>query len=424
MGIKAVNRFAQKVFYGASLLLAFTIPLAKHAIPTILCFLCVSWFFDDSLPQKWKNIKKNKSILVFISLYLLYLIGLFYSDNMRYGIDDVFLKVPMLLMPLLYLSLEKEKESKFFQHILIAFISGSFIGTLISYTHSAVLFTSSHDIFDFYYATLAWFMHPSYFAMHLNFCIIALLWMLVTKNTIIIKYRWVAVFLIFYFSVFIVFLNSKLGLLFLGLIYLYSIYFFIRQKKYILSASLLMGVVISVVFIVHNFAGITNRIVSAGETVKNFKNLDKASGDGTVERIMIWKVSAKIISDNLIAGVGTGDVKDVLLENYQKYGIKGAYEKKLNAHNQFLQTFIALGLPGIFLLVFMFAYPFYFSWKRRNLLYAFFLLLMVINLLVESMFETQAGVIFYTFFNAILFSEFSKKNFRPIDNNTESLNLT
>jgi len=413
---KEVNKIGQRVFYGATLLLAFTIPLVKHAIPTILFIICVAWFFDGSLKQKLQNIIKNKSIMVFISLYLLYLIGLLYSDNMQYGIVDVVLKVPMLLMPLLFLSLQPKKESEFFQHILMAFISGSFIGTLISYTHSAILFTSSHDIFDFYYSTLAWFMHASYFAMHLNFCIISLLWLLITKNNIIIKYRWVAVFLIFYFSVFIVFLNSKLGLLFLGLIFLYSIYFFIRQKKYVLSASLLLGVLISVAFIIHNFAGITNRIISAGQTVKNYKNLDKASDDGTVERIMIWKVSGKIISDNLISGVGTGDVKDVLLQNYQKYGIKGAFEKKLNAHNQFLQTFIALGLPGILLFLLMFIYPFYFSWKRRNLLYAFFILLMVINLLVESMFETQAGVIFYTFFNAVLFYELSGNDLMFIKN--------
>jgi len=388
----AVNKIAQKVFYGASLLLALAIPLVKHAVPSILALICISWLFDGSLSQKWQNIKRNKSILIFIAIYVLYLIGLSYSTNFKYGVEDVWLKIPFLLLPFIYLSVEQKKDSNFFQHILMVFIAGNFIGTLISYTHSAILFASSHDVFDFYYSTLAYLLHPSYFAMHLNFCIIALLWLLITKNALVVKYRWAAIFLIFYFSVFIVFLNSKLGLLFLGLIYLYSIYYFIKRKKYILSISLILGVVISVAFIIHYFAGITNRIVSAGETVSNYSNLDKSSTDGTVERIMIWKVSLKIIADNMITGVGTGDVKDVLLENYQKYGIKGAYEKRLNAHNQFLQTFIALGLPGILLFLFMFVYPVYYSIRKKNLLYVFFILLVMINLLVESMFETQTGV--------------------------------
>jgi len=147
----------------------------------------------------------------------------------------------ILVATFIYLSIEQKKDSNFFQAYSDGFIAGNIIGTLISYTHSAILFTSSYDVFDFYYSTLAYLLHPSYFAMHLNFCIIALLWLLITKNAVILKYRWAAIFLIFYFSVFIVFLNSKLGLLFLGLIYLYSIYFFIKQKKYILSISLILG---------------------------------------------------------------------------------------------------------------------------------------------------------------------------------------
>ena len=402
------NNFSQKAFIWLSFLMAFAIPLKRQAIPPIVLLLFISWLFESSFKQKWQNLKTNKNILIFISLYFVYLIGLLYSDNMSYGFIDVQLKFPLLLFPILYLSSESVKKTNFINFVLIAFILGNFIGTLISIVHSFVLYSNSHDLFDFYYNTLAYFIHPSYYAIHLNFCIIALLWLILTKNDIILKFKKVAFILILFFSVFIVFLNSKIGILFLGIIYLYSIYYFIKLKKYFLSISLVLLIILSVFVIVRNFPGITNRIVSATEVLSKYNNIEKKSVDGTAERIMIWKTSIEIISDNLFFGVGTGDVKDILLSKYKENNTQGAYEKKLNAHNQFLQTTISLGLVGFIIIIFMFIYPLIYSIKNKNLLYYYFILLVAMNFLVESMLETQTGVTFYAFFNTLLFFEISK----------------
>jgi hypothetical protein len=65
---------------------------------------------------------------------------------------------------------------------------------------------------------------------------------------------------------------------------------------------------------------------------------------------------------------------------------------------------MTLGLPGIATLLLMLILPMIAAFRNRYFLYFVFLLLFSLNILSESMFEIQAGVIWYAFFNIVLFS--------------------
>ena len=79
----------------------------------------------------------------------------------------------------------------------------------------------------------------------------------------------------------------------------------------------------------------------------------------------------------------------------------GALEHKLNAHSQFLQTGIALGIPGLSALVAMLLVPLSLR-RNRFILFISLTVIMTLNFLVESMLEVQAGVIFYAYFSSLL----------------------
>ena len=147
---------------------------------------------------------------------------------------------------------------------------------------------------------------------------------------------------------------------------------------------------------------VTNRITSSVQALKSNKN-DVNTADGTVQRMEIWKISLEIIKENFLIGVGTGDVKDELLKHYEEKGMSFAKHYNLNAHGQYFQTFITLGFFGFISLILLFIIPFFQSFKNRNIIYFSFLVIVAFNILVESMFENQAGVVFYTFFNSFLF---------------------
>jgi O-antigen ligase len=102
-------------------------------------------------------------------------------------------------------------------------------------------------------------------------------------------------------------------------------------------------------------------------------------------------------------GVGTGDISDVLVENYRREGLYDLADTELNPHNSFLQIALAQGIPALLVFLFSLAYSSWVTVQRKDWLYAFFLISIVLNFMVESMLEKQSGVIFFAFFNVFLF---------------------
>jgi O-antigen ligase len=175
-----------------------------------------------------------------------------------------------------------------------------------------------------------------------------------------------------------------------------------RQRNVFRGLGLLILTLILVWAGLHMFSGTSARVAASSKTLAG--TAPPETSKSTSDRVEIWKVSFEIIKSNLWFGVGTGDVKDRLIEQYQEKNIEHALEFRLNAHNQYLQTFLTLGLPGIAALVLMLILPMIEAFRRRFYLYFIFLLVFSVNILPESMLEEQAGVVWYTFFNCVLFS--------------------
>ena len=152
-----------------------------------------------------------------------------------------------------------------------------------------------------------------------------------------------------------------------------------------------------------NVFSVTAKRLSAAQGTINSEKIENNTSESTAERLLIWKSSLSIIKHNFLFGVGTGDVKDRLMAEYKKRYISNAYLHRLNAHNQYFQTFIAIGFFGFIILIVSLVFPAFVSIKNRNILYLLFLFLISFNFLFESMLERQAGVVFYAFFNSLMF---------------------
>jgi hypothetical protein len=57
--------------------------------------------------NKWQKIRSNKVFILFAGIYLLHLIGLLWSTNYHYGFQDLKIKTPLLLLPLIIVSSAK-----------------------------------------------------------------------------------------------------------------------------------------------------------------------------------------------------------------------------------------------------------------------------------------------------------------------------
>jgi O-antigen ligase len=129
---------------------------------------------------------------------------------------------------------------------------------------------------------------------------------------------------------------------------------------------------------------------------------DAATDQSSALRVLVWDVATDLIAAHPIAGTGTGDIKDELVEAYTRRGFVHAAEERLNAHSQFLQTAATLGLPGLMLLVLLLGIPLIHTIRMRDHVATVLLLSSTLNWAVESMLEVQAGVVFFSFFALLL----------------------
>lgn len=93
-------------------------------------------------------------------------------------------------------------------------------------------------------------------------------------------------------------------------------------------------------------------------------------------------------------------------ENLATYlNINVLIESDCNAHNQFADTIIAIGIFGLLLYLSMFIMPIYLWIKNKQFDIVFFTLLFIIafNSLFESIMERQMGIMFFVFFYFLLF---------------------
>lgn len=82
-----------------------------------------------------------------------------------------------------------------------------------------------------------------------------------------------------------------------------------------------------------------------------------------------------------------------------------AINDESNAHNQFSDTIIAVGILGLLLLLVFFFMPVYIWMKNKNFDIVLFSLLFIVafNSLFESVLERQMGIMFFVFFYYLLF---------------------
>jgi O-antigen ligase len=385
--------------YNLPLIIAFFLPFGiNYAIFIIVWLIC--FFAFDDVKIGMKRMLQNKWTYVLFGFFLVHTFGYFFSINKLDALNAIEIKLSFLALPILFFGTSFNDLQ--IKKIVISFVSGCVIVSAINLFRACYLYFFQ-DFNAFFYSEFSYFMHPSYFAMYLVFSELIILlfypkWLAHLSNNSV-KIGFMSV--VFLTTIFLC--SSKMGLItaFLLIPFTFSIILFNSGYKKLIIG-LVLGLVVVIGIAYKLFPTPFERIEQAFKVTSSVENIDKVDAESTAVRILIWKESIKIIKDNLLFGTTAGDVNDVLVESYEREGLTGALRKKLNAHNQFLQTFIGTGILGFGLLLLITIGSMIFGLVRKNYLLALFSILMIFNFLVESMLQAQAGFIFFVFFFCIL----------------------
>lgn len=147
---------------------------------------------------------------------------------------------------------------------------------------------------------------------------------------------------------------------------------------------------------------ISNRIYTIIWEYEKMKYEQSADGHSVTQRFIYWMVGWNIFESNPIIGVGTGDVSEAFQKSYDEMEIPLKERFRLRAHNQFLTIGLTFGVLGFLLFLSSLVYPFLKVNSANTFLYIGFFIIAIGSMMNEDTLETQAGVTFYAFFNALL----------------------
>lgn len=158
-----------------------------------------------------------------------------------------------------------------------------------------------------------------------------------------------------------------------------------------------------------NISSLKRRLHEIAWELDTYKTTGDPSGHSLTQRFEFWKAAVGIIKDNLVFGVGTGDIKDAFEQQYNKINSPLTKETRLRSHNQYLSIGVAFGVVGLIWFLITLFYPMILQGKTFDYLYISFLLIAIISFLTEDTLESQAGVTFYAFFNSFFLFVFNRK---------------
>lgn len=389
--------FFKQVFYALPVLFCFMLPFGGLILSGIVIAWLIVSIFNLKDARIRQGIKNNQLKLLFL-FFISTCVSAFFSVNSSEALTSIEIKFSFIIFPWLFFCFDYPIQ--ILKKCLIGFVSGCFFACIFLIGRAAIYAFKGQSEY-FFYTSFSAFLHPSYFAMYLTFaiCVIVLFYQTWFSSQREMKY--IAIFFIILFIVSIFLCSSKLGII--GFFIILPILFFTKNRKLFKFKYLALAVLVFISgFIISSklFPESFSRL----KALKTFNSnhIDKTSKESVAVRLLIWQQALKLIAQAPIVGYGVGDVNDQLYESYKNQGLEGAYEHKLNAHNQYLQTSIGLGLIGFILLFYYTIGQMVVSLIKAKYLLFIFSLLVTLNFLVESMLQTAAGVLFFVFFYCMI----------------------
>jgi len=395
-----------KIKFGVLCLIAFLIPGYIFFTPICIIAYILFWLLEGNFGQKVNAWRKNKYALLFSGFYILYLLWLIRSPDLQSGLFNIQVKLSLGIFPFMFASEAEASPTK--QRIFMwAFIAGCIIKGLVCIA-LAIWKYYTLGIYEFTYSQFSWAVHPSYYTMYIDMALLFIFQMITTDKMHIKRKEKAGLLLAALFLLFIIMLlQSKAGWACTVLLVVTILVRLFINKTYRKFAIIVFTGSIAIAAVTY-FTMITKQRsrINVVELLASSGKMDSTSAESTQARYYIWKAAKQVILQQPIIGYGTGQAWKKLQEQYAADNYTGPAKKMLNAHNQYLQCAIDTGIIGLLYMIVCLVLPLIKAIKERRFVYGVFIGIFIINMLVESMLEQQAGTMFYGLFNSLFMFTF------------------
>lgn len=377
----------------------FLMPIHKQFALFTLYVLGFTFIFNFSFKLFKERLRESKILLFLPLLYLLYFFQSF-RDGVFYEIEQ---KLSFVVFPLLFLGSNidwlKIKNKAFNVYAV-----GCLVALLVCFVVAVQGYIETNIIDAFFYTNLSIFMHAGYFSFHLCLGVSMLLYFLLFGEGSSATRKVLLALAVSFLVVGIILLSSKAPLIALILIFTFYLFKYVRDTKKWKLVVVIAGVFILALFIAYKTLDyFTYRVDSFISSLKE----NPKDADTTSSREMVWQRALELIKDRPLTGYGNAANQE-LSYSYFRNDMLVEYDHQLNAHSEFLQIFLELGIAGFSILILILIFSIIQAFKAKDMLWIAFMICVFVGFATESYLETEAGILYFCFFYC--FFTISKKS--------------
>jgi O-antigen ligase len=207
-----------------------SLPLSKYLVSVSVFLLIANWIVAGNFKNKWMIGHQRKSLLLILSVLLVYCLGMIYTENSEDGLKRILSLMPLMAMTVI-LGTERPISRSELKVVLLAFVFAVCISSVISIGHYYGWF--NRDISDI--RQISVFISHLLLSLMVNMAIILLLYMVfykyfATSKTENVFYLTLAAGLIYFIFLLKSFLGITVFVIFFPLFLFY--WFLVLQGLY------------------------------------------------------------------------------------------------------------------------------------------------------------------------------------------------
>ncbi len=223
-------------------------PLSAFLMSLGQFVLLGNWILEGDFRRKWRVMKSSKALWVLCSFYLMHLLGLLYTSDFNYALNDLRIKLPLLWLPLLFITSAPltQREFKFLLHTFIfSVLSASLIcfSVWLGYTKHKVV-----DIRDI-----------SIFTSHIRFALMIVLCIALLFQDYFKSGSWYLylgkILLVLWFIAFLGIMESMTGILILLLLSCFMLIRYLLRGRFLaiklIPASVLLAMLVYGIMVIN-----------------------------------------------------------------------------------------------------------------------------------------------------------------------------
>jgi len=339
-------------------LYAFFLPISGSIKAKVFIAILLLFIIRGNIKGYIKEALSNNVIRAFVYLFVIYLLGLLWSDDLKEGLRWVKSIKYGLYLIVFYSFI----DGRYIKKVLTAFILGMLLSEILSYSMSFGLIPWEFKLFGVTLYQAYAVGDPSPFLHHIHYGVaLVLIVVLLVQQIYLSKKSLIIKILMSFFvlsataNIFIT--GGRTGyIIFMLMLSILAIYYL---RKWALIGFLGLFLIAGIAY---NKSEIVQKKVEV--TISSFNKLLTEQPDYNTSigiRVGMYHYGFEAIKHNLLFGVGTGDSMKKI---YEQSPPSWLGRDQPHEHNQFLSVFIKLGIVG--LLIFLNVFYQIFRYKQED----------------------------------------------------------